>query len=279
MTKGGDKFYICMKDMFGFSKEIIVIFGIFFVFLMTTLGAGIVFFIKKQLSDNFNRIFLGFASGVMIAASVWSLLLPALEDSKTTYGDLYWLPATLGFLIGGMFLLLVDHILPHLHINDDKPEGVRTKLNRTTMLVFAIGLHNAPEGLAVGFAFGYALKTGSSDMLATALGLAIGIGIQNFPEGAAVSIPLKDTGVSTKKAFFLGSLSGFVEPVFAGLGLLMASSLSSVMPWFLAFAAGAMIYVVVEELIPEAQLDSHSHVGTFAVLIGFIVMMILDGVL
>ncbi len=265
--------------MFGLSPELITFIGIFFVFLMTTLGAGIVFIVKKELSSNFNRIFLGFAAGVMIAAAVWSLLIPAMESSKASGYKLSWLPATVGFIFGGLFLLLVDRILPHLHINDDVPEGVKSKLNRTTMLVFAIALHNAPEGLAVGLAFGYALKTGDSIMLATAFGLAIGIGIQNFPEGAAVSIPLKDTNVSTKKAFLLGSLSGFVEPIFAGLGLLLAGSLTAIMPWFLCFAAGAMIYVVVEELIPEAQLDSHSHVGTFALMIGFLLMMILDGAL
>jgi ZIP family zinc transporter len=264
--------------MFGLSPWGTTFLGIFFIFFMTSLGAGIVFLIKKQLSRNFNRIFLGFAAGVMIAAAVWSLLIPAMEGAKKI-GMISWVPAGVGFICGGLFLLVVDRLLPHLHINDDVPEGIRTKLNKTTMLVFAISLHNAPEGLAVGLAFGYALKTGDPAMLASAFGLAIGIGIQNFPEGAAVSIPLKESNISTKKAFFLGSLSGFIEPVFAAIGLLLASQLTSIMPWFLGFAAGAMIYVVVEELIPEAQLDSHSHVGTFAVMLGFLIMMILDGAL
>lgn len=264
---------------FNLSSFWIVFFGILFVFLMTTLGAAVVFFVRKQMSPKFNRIFLGFAAGVMIAASVWSLIIPALDNSAQQGGNFYWIPAVLGFLLGGLFLYFIDRLLPHLHINDDKPEGMRTKLNRTTMLVFAIALHNAPEGLAVGFAFGFALKSGDPALLASALALSIGIGIQNFPEGAAVAIPLKETGVSTKKAFFLGSLSGFVEPVFAALGLLLASVLMSLMPWFMAFAAGAMIYVVVEELIPEAQLDSHSHIGTFAVMFGFVLMMLVDAVL
>lgn len=254
------------------------IFGFAFIFLSTTLGAGLVLFVKKKLSDNFNRLFLGFAAGVMIAAAVWSLLIPSMEDASNL-GIASWLPATIGFIAGAIFLLLVDKILPHLHINEDKPEGIKSRLNKTTMLVFAIALHNAPEGLAVGLAFGYALKTGDPLLLSSAVGLAIGIGLQNFPEGAAVSIPLKESGVSTKKAFFLGSLSALVEPVFAAVGLLLASQLTSIMPWFLGFAAGAMIYVVVEELIPEAQLDSHSHIGTFAFIAGFILMMILDGAL
>lgn len=261
--------------MFGMSPWGTAIFGIFFIFFMTSLGAALVFFVKKSLSATLNRIFLGFAAGVMIAASVWSLLIPAInsaEDQNMTA----WIPAAVGFLCGGLFLLLVDKLLPHLHINEDKPEGLKSQLDRTTMLVFAIALHNAPEGLAVGLAFGFALKTGDPALLASALGLAIGIGIQNLPEGAAVSIPLIGTETSKGKAFLLGSLSGFIEPVFAAIGILMASQLVGIMPWFLSFAAGAMIYVVVEELIPEAQLDSHAHLGTFSVLMGFIIMMVLD---
>ncbi len=254
------------------------IFGIAFIFLCTTLGAAIVFVVKNKFSDNFNRIFLGFAAGVMIAAAVWGLLLPALEDTSNPNIP-QWVPPTVGFIFGVVFLLLLDVVLPHLHINDDQPEGLKTKLNKTTMMVFAIGLHNAPEGLAVGLAFGYALKSGDPALFTSALGLAIGIGLQNFPEGAAVAIPLKESGLSRKKAFFIGSISGFVEPVFAVIGILLANSLAAIMPWFLGFAAGAMIYVVVEELIPEAQLDSHKHLGTLSFIAGFLIMMILDGIL
>lgn len=261
--------------IFGLKPIGLIIFGIAFVFAMTTLGAAIVFFVKKDTGPNFNRIFLGFAAGVMIAAAIWGLLLPAMDNAEQNSKIAAWIPATVGFSLGAGFLLLVDHILPHLHINDDKPEGMKSKLDRTTMLVFAIALHNAPEGLAVGLAFGYGLQANDPVLLASAFALAIGIGIQNFPEGAAVSIPLKQANVSTRKAFFLGSLSGLVEPIFAGVGLLLASMLNSIMPWFLGFAAGAMFYVVVEELIPEAQLDSHNHVGTISFLIGFVLMMII----
>ncbi|MGD9605056.1 MAG: ZIP family metal transporter [Bacilli bacterium] len=264
--------------MFGFSPEVIAIFGIAFIFIMTTLGAGLVFFVKKQLSVSFNQIFLGFAAGVMIAAAVWSLLIPAMEDSSNG-GLASWIPPTIGFLAGVIFLLLVDHLLPHLHLHEDQPEGLRSKFKRTTMLILAVALHNAPEGLAVGLAFGYALKLNDPVLLGSALGIAIGIGIQNFPEGAAISLPLRDYKLSKKKSFFFGSLSGFVEPVFAALGLLMASQMVSIMPWFLGFAAGAMIYVVVEELIPEAQLDAHSHLGTLSFIAGFLLMMIIDGAL
>lgn len=261
--------------MFGLDFGLTAALGIFFIFFMTSLGAALVFFIKGKLNENMNRIFLGFAAGVMIAASVWSLLIPSIEHAKQLNMP-SWLPAAVGFVFGGLFLLLIDRLIPHLHINEDKPEGLKSQLNKTTMLVLAIALHNAPEGLAVGLAFGYALHSGDPALLASAFGLAMGIGIQNLPEGAAVSIPLIGTDTSKKKAFMLGSLSGLVEPIFAALGLLLASQLSSIMPWFLSFAAGAMIYVVVEELIPEAQLNSRAHIGTFSVMVGFLIMMVLD---
>lgn len=261
--------------MFGLDFGLTAALGIFFIFFMTSLGAALVFFIKGKLNENMNRIFLGFAAGVMIAASVWSLLIPSIEHAKQLNMP-SWLPAAVGFIFGGLFLLLIDRLIPHLHINEDKPEGLKSQLNKTTMLVLAIALHNAPEGLAVGLAFGYALHSGDPALLASAFGLAMGIGIQNLPEGAAVSIPLIGTDTSKKKAFMLGSLSGLVEPIFAALGLLLASQLSSIMPWFLSFAAGAMIYVVVEELIPEAQLNSRAHIGTFSVMVGFLIMMVLD---
>lgn len=249
--------------------------GISFIFIMTTLGAAMVFFFRKQMSDSFKRIFLGFAAGVMIAASVWSLLIPAIEEAEHQ-GYIGWIPPTIGFIAGGLFLLLVDNLLPHLHFDQDKPEGLKSSFKRTTMLVFAVTLHNIPEGLAVGLAFGLAMQAGSSIVIASAFGLAIGIGIQNFPEGAAISLPLRQEGLKTGKSFLYGMLSGAVEPVFAVIGLILASQLTFIMPWFLAFAAGAMIYVVVEELIPESQLGEHSNVGTIAVMAGFVIMMILD---
>jgi len=249
--------------------------GISFIFLMTTSGAAMVFFFRNSMSDKFKRIFLGFAAGVMIAASVWSLLIPSIEEA-TNQGLIGWVPATIGFIGGGLFLLLVDSLLPHLHIGDDRPEGLKSSFKRTTMLVFAVTLHNIPEGLAVGLVFGLSMQSGSTIAIASAFGLALGIGIQNFPEGAAISLPLKQEGATTFKSFIYGMLSGAVEPVFAVIGLILASHLTSIMPWFLAFAAGAMIYVVVEELIPEAQLGEHSNVGTLAVMAGFVVMMILD---
>ncbi|OHE40380.1 MAG: ZIP zinc transporter [Tenericutes bacterium GWF2_57_13] len=249
--------------------------GIAFITVMTTAGAAMVFLFKNALSDTFKKIFLGFAAGVMIAASVWSLLIPAINEAENL-GWIGWIPAAIGFMAGGFFLLLVDNLLPHLHLDSDKPEGLRSSFKRTTMLVFAVTLHNIPEGLAVGLAFGFALKNGDPGMIASAFGLALGIGLQNFPEGAAISLPLKQEGMKTGKAFLYGGLSGVVEPVFAVIGIILATQLAGIMPWFLAFAAGAMIYVVVEELIPEAQLGSHSNVGTIAVMVGFALMMILD---
>jgi ZIP family zinc transporter len=250
-------------------------FGILFIFLMTTLGAALVFFFRKQISGNINRIFLGFAAGVMIAASIWSLLMPAINGAEEQ-GMPGYLPAGIGFLAGGLFLLLVDRLLPHIHPQTNVQEGVKSRFKRTTMLVLAVTLHNIPEGLAVGLSFGLAIQSQDLTLLPAALGLAIGIGLQNFPEGAAISLPLKNENMSNGKAFLMGAFSGFVEPVAAVIGILLASWLPVVMPWFLAFAAGAMIYVVAEELIPEAKLDSTSHVGTIAVMVGFVIMMVLD---
>lgn len=249
--------------------------GIAFVTVMTIAGAAMVFLFKNALSDKMKPIFLGFAAGVMIAASVWSLLNPAIEEAENL-GMTGWVPAATGFLAGGVFLLLVDNLLPHLHVGSDKPEGLKSSFKRTTMLVFAVTLHNIPEGLAVGLAFGFALHHGDPGMIASAFGLAVGMGLQNFPEGAAISLPLRQEGMKPGKAFLFGGLSGIVEPIFAAVGILLAFELAVIMPWFLAFAAGAMIYVVVEELIPEARLGSHSNVGTIAVMIGFALMMVLD---
>lgn len=261
--------------MDNFSDGSLAFFGISFIFIMTTAGAAMVFFFRNQMSSLFKKIFLGFAAGVMIAASVWSLLIPSIEEAQNQ-GWPGWVPAAIGFVAGGLFLLLMDSLIPHMHFDSDKPEGLKTSMKRTTMLVFAVTLHNIPEGLAVGLAFGLAMQSGSAIGIASAVGLAIGIGIQNFPEGAAISLPLKQENVSTGKSFLYGMLSGAVEPVFAVIGLILATQLTFIMPWFLAFAAGSMIYVVAEELIPEAQLGEHSNVGTLAVMAGFVIMMILD---
>jgi ZIP family zinc transporter len=259
-----------------YSPMVLALIGTGFTFLCTALGSAFVFFFKKEIKEDFQRIFLGFAAGVMIAASVWSLLIPAVEMAEQQ-GGIGWLPAAGGFAVGVLFLFLLDNLLPHLHPNSDKPEGLPSKLHRTTMLVLAITLHNIPEGMAVGLTFGMVALGGDvSTSVAAAFALALGIGLQNIPEGAAVSLPLKSEGFSRKKAFVYGALSGIVEPIAAVLGVLLIGFLSGIMPWLLAFAAGAMIYVVVEELIPEAHLGNHSHWGTAGVLFGFLVMMILD---
>lgn len=250
--------------------------GTGFTFLMTTLGAAMVFFFRKEAADHVQRIFLGFAAGVMIAASVWSLLIPAIAAAEAA-GQVGWVPAAGGFVLGVAFLMSLDFILPHLHAGGSKPEGVRSKLKRTTLLVFAVTLHNIPEGMAVGLSFALAAQSGGDPALyAAALALAIGIGIQNFPEGAAISLPLRQEGMSRTKAFLCGSSSGLVEPVFGILTVLVAGTIQPLMPWLLSFAAGAMIYVVVEELIPAAHLGEHSNVGTLGVMGGFLVMMVLD---
>lgn len=250
--------------------------GTGFTFLMTTLGAGLVFFFRKQFSAGLQRVFLGFAAGVMIAAAVWSLLIPAIDQAEAA-GLLGWVPAAGGFLLGVGFLIAMDSLLPHLHIGAKQPEGLSAPWKRTTLLFTAVTLHNIPEGMAVGLSFALAAQHGGDPALyAAAMALAIGIGIQNFPEGAAISLPLRQEGMKTGKAFVCGSLSGLVEPVFGILTVLVAGGIQPVMPWLLAFAAGAMLYVVVEELIPEAHLGEHSNIGTLGVMAGFLVMMILD---
>ena len=249
--------------------------GTGFTFLMTTLGAGLVFFFRKQFSAGLQRVFLGFAAGVMIAAAVWSLLIPAIDQAEAA-GLLGWVPAAGGFLLGGGFLIAMDSLLPHLHIGAKQPEGLSAPWKRTTLLFTAVTLHNIPEGMAVGLSFALAAQGGQAAGYTAAMALALGIGIQNFPEGAAISLPLRQEGKSVGRAFWMGSLSGVVEPIFGVLTVLIAGSIQPLMPWLLSFAAGAMIYVVVEELIPEAHLGEHSHVGTLGVIFGFVVMMILD---
>jgi ZIP family zinc transporter len=265
-----------MIDFSTYSPLTLALIGTGFTFFCTAFGAAVVLFFKGEVKESFQKIFLGFAAGVMIAASVFSLLIPAIEMAENQ-GKTGWIAAGGGFLLGALFLYVLDNILPHLHIGSNKPEGLPSKLKRTTMLVFAITLHNIPEGMAVGLTFGLVAFNGSTaGSIAAAFALALGIGLQNIPEGAAVSLPLKSEGLSRWKAFVYGSLSGIVEPVAAVLGVLLVGYLAGIMPWLLAFAAGAMIYVVVEELIPEAHLGEHSHAGTLSVLFGFLVMMVLD---
>lgn len=250
--------------------------GILIPFLGTALGAACVFFMKKALSDAVQRSLTGFAAGVMVAASVWSLLIPAVEQSAGM-GKLSFLPAFLGFWLGILFLLALDHIIPHLHANSAQAEGPKSRLQRTTMMVLAVTLHNIPEGMAVGLSFALAAQhAGEGAALSGALALALGIGIQNFPEGAAISLPLRQEGLSAGRAFLYGSASGVVEPVFGILVVLVAGTIQPLMPWLLSFAAGAMMYVVVEELIPEAHLGEHSNTGTLGVMAGFLLMMVLD---
>lgn len=255
------------------------LFGTLFTYGVTALGAGLVFFFKS-INRLVLNIMLGFAAGVMIAASFWSLLAPAIEMSQDQ-GQTAWLTAATGFLAGGLFLWLIDKLLPHLHIGleKNKAEGIKTSWQRSILLVLAITLHNIPEGLAVGVAFGAVASGFSSASLSGAVALAIGIGLQNFPEGAAVSIPLRREGFSRKKAFLYGQSSGLVEPLAGVLGAYAVVSMRVILPYALAFAAGAMIYVVVEELIPEAQHNeggSSTDYSTIGCMIGFAVMMILD---
>ena len=255
--------------------KIQVLYGILIPFLGTSLGAACVFLMKKSMSDRMQRILTGFPAGVMVAASIWSLLLPAMEQASAM-GRWSFVPAVAGFWLGILFLLLLDHLIPHLHRNSRYAEGPRSRLQKTTMLVLAVTLHNIPEGMAVGVVYaGY--LTGNVEISAMgALALSLGIAIQNFPEGAIISTPLKAEGVKRTRAFVAGVLSGIVEPVGAALTILAASLVVPALPYLLSFAAGAMLYVVVEELIPEMSQGKHSNVGTVFFALGFCVMMVLD---
>ena len=251
--------------------------GILIPFLGTVLGAACVLFLQKNLNRTVQRILTGFAAGVMTAASVWSLLIPALEQAQDTIGRLAFLPAAGGFLLGIFFLLLLDRMIPHLHMNSSEAEGIHTKLSKNAMLILAVTLHNIPEGMAVGVVFAGMLSGSTGITAAGAFSLAIGIAIQNFPEGAIISMPLKSEGqMSRKKAFLYGTLSGAVEPVGAALTIALASVIDPFLPYLLSFAAGAMLYVVVEELIPEASEGEHSNLGTGGFAGGFVLMMVLD---
>ena len=252
-----------------------LLYGLLIPFLGTTLGSGMVFLMKNKINKKIEKLLLGFASGVMIAASIWSLIIPAL-DMAEEQGIITWLPATIGFLLGICFLLVLDSIIPHLHLNTDKPEGLKSKIQKTTMMVLAVTLHNIPEGMAVGVVFAGAMAQNTGITMAGAIALAVGIAIQNFPEGAIISMPLKSEGMSKSKAFLYGTLSGIVEPIGAILTICLTNFVVPILPYLLSFAAGAMIYVVVEELIPESQTGEHSNIGTIGVAIGFVIMMILD---
>lgn len=252
-----------------------IIIGILIPFAGTALGAGMVYFIKKEMGDKLQKALLGFASGVMIAASVWSLLIPAL-DMAEEQGVISWVPAAVGFLLGILFLLGLDSLIPHLHINDNKPEGIKANLKKSTMLVLAVTLHNIPEGMAVGVVFAGLRSENAMISAAGAFALSVGIAIQNFPEGVIISMPLRSEGLSRNRAFLYGAASGIVEPIAALITILLTGIITPALPYLLAFAAGAMIYVVVEELIPESQAGEHSNIGTIGVAAGFVLMMILD---
>ena len=249
--------------------------GILIPFAGTTLGSAMVFFMKKEMNLRLQKFLLGFAAGVMMAASVWSLLIPSI-DMASERGAAAWIPAASGFLLGVGFLLLLDTLTPHLHFTEEKPEGMPAHLKKTTMLVLAVTLHNIPEGMAVGVTFAGVLSENTMMTLAGAFALSIGIAVQNFPEGAIISMPLKSQGLSKVRAFAYGSLSGIVEPAAALITILLTGLVLPLLPYLLSFAAGAMIYVVVEELIPEAQTGEHSNISTIGVAAGFALMMILD---
>lgn len=256
----------------------IILIGLLVPLLGTMLGSAFVFFMKGDMSVRLQKSLLGFASGVMVAASVWSLLIPAM-DMESESGKWAVMPAAVGFLLGMGFLLLIDCLTPHLHIGTDKPEGLRSQLSRTAMLALAVTIHNLPEGMAVGVVFAGADSTVSNISLSSALAVSVGIAIQNIPEGAIISMPMRAEGNSRLKSFLIGSLSGAVEPIGAVAVLLLASLLVPVLPYMLAFAAGAMFYVVIEELIPEASSGQHSNLSTIGFAFGFVLMMVLDVVM
>ena len=251
-----------------------ILIGIMIPFVGTAAGAGCVYFLKNGIKKTMQKTLLGFASGVMTAAAVWSLLIPAMDLSEHM-GRMAFLPAAAGFLLGICFLLLLDRTVPHLHMDCEEPEGPACALKKSTMLILAVTLHNIPEGMAVGVMFAGMLSENSGITLAAALALSIGIAIQNFPEGAIISLPLKSEGLGANRAFHMGALSGIVEPVAAGVTVLLYQFVEPILPYLLAFAAGAMIYVVVEELIPESAEGEHSNLGTIGYAVGFVLMMVL----
>lgn len=252
-----------------------ILMGVLIPFFGTSLGAALTFFMKGTMNTKLQRCLTGFAAGVMAAASVWSLLIPSMNQAESM-GRLAFIPASVGFWLGILFLLILDNTIPHLHTDSNEPEGIESNLRKTTMLVLAVTLHNIPEGMAVGVVFAGWIVGNSGISMMAAVSLALGIAIQNFPEGAIISIPLQAEGMSKRKSFFMGVLSGVVEPVAAVLTILAASLVVPILPYLLSFAAGAMVYVVVEELIPEMSAGKHSNLGTLAFAIGFTLMMALD---
>ncbi len=250
--------------------------GIIIPFLGTALGSFMVFFMKKNLNWKVEQVLASFAAGVMVAASIWSLIIPSMEMTTGFSDKFVWVPAAIGFVVGILFLLLLDHIIPHLHASDAEPEGPKSKLKRTTMLVTAVTLHNIPEGLAVGVVLAGAFYGNAVITMSGALALSIGIAIQNFPEGAIISMPLCAEGESKPKAFLMGTLSGIVEPIAAALTLLFVGVVEAILPYVLSFAAGAMMYVCFEELIPSAHENKHSNLAILSFAVGFILMMVLD---
>ncbi len=245
-------------------------------FLGTVLGSAMVFFLKKEINPKVEKILIGFAAGVMIAASIWSLIIPSIEQASIEGITISWMPAAIGFALGMIFLLIFDSLLPHQHLDNDAPEGLKTNLHKSKLLFFSVTLHNIPEGMAVGAVLAALLATNSNISFMAALSLVIGIAIQNYPEGAIISMPIYNTGVTKKKSFLYGVISGIVEPIAAILMFFLVNYLSFLLPYFLSFAAGAMIYVVVEELIPESQEGKHSNLATIGLMLGFLLMMILD---
>ena len=257
------------------SDNLKIITGLLIPFVGTAFGSAMVYFVRRELNLKFQKLLLGFASGVMIAASVFSLILPAI-DMAQAQGVVKWVPAVVGFLAGIGFLLLLDVLIPHLHLVADAPEGRPAHLSKSAMLLFAVTLHNIPEGMAVGVVFAGVITGNAGISLASAFALAVGIALQNFPEGAIISLPLRTNGLTRTRAFAYGTLSGVVEPIGAAATILLTHVLVPILPYLLCFAAGAMIYVVVEELIPEAQQGEHSNIGTIGTALGFAIMMLLD---
>lgn len=257
------------------NHTLITALGFLIIFLATTLGSAIVFLIKKDMSERVHTAILSFAIGIMIAAAVFSLLVPAI-DTAESWGRWSFVPAAVGFVLGGFFLVVLDKVIPHNHVGTDISEGPVKSMSKALKMFFAVTMHNIPEGLTVGIAFGAAATLGTDAAFLSALGLAIGISLQNLPEGAAVAMPVKLTTGSRAKGFLFGIGSGAVEPIAALAGYFIASAFTAIQPWFLGFAAGAMIFVIVEDLIPDAKLEKHPHIGTWGIMIGFVIMMVLD---
>lgn len=259
------------------NEILVTILSISLIFLGTTFGSFFVFFIKNKLSDRVSDIIMGFAGGIMVAAAIFGLMNPSIEDAQANYGDLAVLPVVIGFVLGGIILFILDKAIPHFHIGSGNEEGPKTTtISKEIKFLFAVTIHNIPEGLAVGFACGLALINKDPIAISGALSLAIGVTIQNIPEGAAVSIPLLETGMSKWKSFLHGTLTGIVEPIFAVIGLFIATQLTMIMPWLLSFAAGAMIYVTIDEILPAARKGGHEHIGLWSFMIGFSMMLILE---